>query len=95
MAMGTIEATIEDSTIFRIYLFVWGSYFYFNGKNTDSEGDDVSAYEALKNVIMVERYMVICSTLRLVRDVEANYLFIGCRRRTECFQGNLLLFNRT
>lgn len=34
-----------------IYLMVWGAYFYFNGKITDSDGDEVPIYEALNNVI--------------------------------------------
>lgn len=33
-----------------IYLMVWGAYFYFNGKITDGDGDEVPIYEALNNV---------------------------------------------
>lgn len=32
-----------------IYLALWSSYFVFNGKITDSEGDEVPVYEAIKN----------------------------------------------
>lgn len=32
-----------------IYLTLFASYFYFNGKITDSEGDEVPVYEALTN----------------------------------------------
>lgn len=32
-----------------IYLTLFASYFYFNGKITDSEGDEVPVYEALAN----------------------------------------------
>lgn len=32
-----------------IYLSLFGSYMYFNGKITDSAGDEVPVYEALSN----------------------------------------------
>lgn len=32
-----------------VYLFIWGAFFYFNGKITDSDGDEVPVYEALNN----------------------------------------------
>lgn len=32
-----------------IYLFVWGAYFYFNGKITVDDGEEVPVYEALNN----------------------------------------------
>lgn len=32
-----------------IYLALFASYFYFNGKITDSDGDEVPVYEALTN----------------------------------------------
>lgn len=32
-----------------IYLALWGSFFYFNGKITDSDGDEVPVHEALTN----------------------------------------------
>lgn len=32
-----------------IYLMLFASYFYFNGKITDSDGDEVPVYEALTN----------------------------------------------
>lgn len=34
-----------------VYLFIWGSYFYFNGKITDADGDEVPLREALQNVL--------------------------------------------
>lgn len=30
-----------------VYLSIWGSYLYFNGKVTDSNGDEVPVHEAL------------------------------------------------
>lgn len=32
-----------------LYLALWGCYFFFNGKITDSEGDEVPVHEAIKN----------------------------------------------
>lgn len=37
------------STAACIYLSLWGSFFYFNGKITDGEGDEVSLHEAISN----------------------------------------------
>lgn len=38
------------STAVCIYLSLWGSFLYFNGKITDSEGDEVPIYEAIQNI---------------------------------------------
>lgn len=32
-----------------IYLSLWGSYFYFNGKVTDSNGDEIPVHEAIQH----------------------------------------------
>lgn len=32
-----------------LYLTLWGSYFYFNGKITDSNGDEVPVHEAIRH----------------------------------------------
>lgn len=34
-----------------IYLSLWGSFFYFNGKITDSDGDEVPVAEAIQNFL--------------------------------------------
>ena len=34
-----------------IYLSLWCCYFYFNGKITDADGDEVPVHEAIKNFI--------------------------------------------
>lgn len=48
---GPARRTLILSTCVVLYLAVWSSYFYFNGKITDSEGDEVPVYEALQNFI--------------------------------------------
>ena len=46
-----IRRTIELSTCVVLYLSVWSAYFVFNGKITDSEGDEVPVHEAIKNFL--------------------------------------------
>ena len=38
------------TTAIMIYAALWGSFFYFNGKITDSEGDEVPVHEAIGHV---------------------------------------------
>lgn len=38
------------STGITLYLALWGAFFYFNGKITDSEGDEIPVHEAIHNV---------------------------------------------
>jgi len=46
-----VRRTIELSTCVVLYLSVWSAYFVFNGKITDSEGDEVPVHEAIKNFL--------------------------------------------
>lgn len=48
---GPVRRTIVLSTCVVLYLAVWSSYFFFNGKITDSEGDEVPVHEAIRNFI--------------------------------------------
>lgn len=35
-----------------LYLSLWGAFFYFNGKISDGEGDEIPVHEALHNFLM-------------------------------------------
>lgn len=48
---GVIKRTVLLSTAVVIYLSLWSCYFYFNGKITDSEGDQVPVHEAIRNFL--------------------------------------------
>lgn len=48
---GAVKRTVVLSTCVILYLAVWSSYFYFNGKITDSDGDEVPVHEAIRNFI--------------------------------------------
>lgn len=48
---GVLRRTIVLSTCVILYLSLWTGYFVFNGKITDSEGDEVPVHEAIKNFI--------------------------------------------
>ncbi|CRL01978.1 CLUMA_CG015048, isoform A [Clunio marinus] len=48
---GALRRTIVLSTCVMLYLSLWTGYFYFNGKITDSEGDEVPVHEAIKNFL--------------------------------------------
>ncbi|KAG5680456.1 hypothetical protein PVAND_009964 [Polypedilum vanderplanki] len=48
---GPVKRTIIFTTCIMLYLSVWSAYFIFNGKITDSEGDEVPVHEAIKNFL--------------------------------------------
>jgi DnaJ homolog subfamily C member 22 len=48
---GKMRRTIVLTSAICIYLSLWSCYFVFNGKITDTDGDEVPVYEAIKNFI--------------------------------------------
>lgn len=48
---GKLKRTVVLSACVCIYLSMWGSFFFFNGKITDSEGDEVPVHEAIGNFL--------------------------------------------
>lgn len=48
---GVLRRTIVLSTCVMLYLSLWSGYFFFNGKITDSDGDEVPVHEAIKNFL--------------------------------------------
>lgn len=39
------------SSAITVYLLLWGAFFYFNGKISDGEGDEIPVHEALHNIL--------------------------------------------
>ena len=48
---GVVRRTLVLSTCICLYLSLWSGYFFFNGKITDSDGDEVPVHEAIKNFL--------------------------------------------
>lgn len=46
-----LKRTVVLGCCMMIYMSLWTGYFVFNGKITDSEGDEVPVHEALKNFL--------------------------------------------
>lgn len=48
---STLRRTIVLGCCVMLYMSLWTGYFYFNGKITDSDGDEVPVHEALRNFL--------------------------------------------
>ncbi|CAO1401361.1 unnamed protein product [Diamesa tonsa] len=48
---GVVRRTLVLTTCICLYLSLWTGYFFFNGKITDSDGDEVPVHEAIKNFL--------------------------------------------
>lgn len=46
-----VRRAVVMSMAILLYMSLWGSYFYFNGTITDSDGDEVPVHEAIHNFL--------------------------------------------